>query len=134
MATGAVDDRGVDDAYARVINHIFGSGLVLANLATCPGIDAYIARRLCEVIEGLDSAVHELRLASLGRALVWAEESDGLVVAARSGSPFARRVGGMFYAIETRLPLCYEAMHAGAPLAAFSEPSVGASALDEDSA
>jgi hypothetical protein len=131
MTTGAAGDRGVDGAQNRVINHIFASGLVLANLAAYPGIDDHVAQRLREVVDGLDAAIHDLRSAALGRVLLWADESNGELLTAQSGMPFARRIGGMFYAVESHLPLCYEETHAGSRLAPFSGLSAKA-ALDED--
>ena len=66
---------------------------------------------------------------------LWAHESDGLLLAARSGAPLARRVGEMFYAIESDAPLYYEDQHgrtgpARSPdLPAAAGPCAPASAL-----
>jgi hypothetical protein len=38
----------------------------------------------------------------------WAHESDGLLVSARSGTPLARRMGNVFHAITSNMPLYYE--------------------------
>ena len=43
-----------------------------------------------------------------GDHLLWAHESDGLLLSARSGRPLARREGKVFYDTETDLPLYYE--------------------------
>ena len=42
---------------------------------------------------------------------LWAQESDGLLRSARSGKPFARREGHVFYDLETNVPLYYEDDH-----------------------
>ncbi len=39
---------------------------------------------------------------------LWAHESDGILLSARSGVPFARRDGHVFYDIDTDAPLYYE--------------------------
>ena len=39
---------------------------------------------------------------------LWAHESDGLLISARSGSPLARRDGKVFYDIDSDAPLYYE--------------------------
>ncbi len=39
---------------------------------------------------------------------LWAHESDGMLLSARSGSPLARRVRNAFYDIESNVPLYYE--------------------------
>ncbi len=39
---------------------------------------------------------------------LWAHESDGLLLSARSGGPLARRDGRVFYDIESDIPLYYE--------------------------
>ncbi len=46
---------------------------------------------------------------------LWAHESDGLLLSARSGTPFARRDGRVFYDFETNVPLYYEDMHIEQP-------------------
>jgi hypothetical protein len=38
----------------------------------------------------------------------WAHESDGLLLSARSGAPLARRMGNVFHAISSNMPLYYE--------------------------
>jgi len=38
----------------------------------------------------------------------WAYESDGLLRSARSGTPLARRMGNVFHAITSNMPLYYE--------------------------
>jgi hypothetical protein len=38
----------------------------------------------------------------------WAHESDGLLLSARSGTPLARRMGNVFHAITSNMPLYYE--------------------------
>ena len=131
MFSGTADEHGVADVHDRVINHIFGSGLKLAGLAGYPGVDPHVAQRLLEVIEELDTAVHEIRSAALGRILLWTPESDGLVLSASSGMPFTRRVGGTFFAIESQLPLCYETVHATRASAPCSDLATD-TGLDED--
>lgn len=42
----------------------------------------------------------------------WAHEHDGLLVSERSSMPFARRVGNVFYDIESNVPLYCEDGHA----------------------
>ena len=42
---------------------------------------------------------------------LWAHESDGLLMSARSGTPFARRDGSVFFDLETNLPLYFEHGH-----------------------
>jgi hypothetical protein len=55
--------------------------------------------------------------------VLWAHETDGLLLSARSGSPFARRVGNVFYDIESNVPLYYEDRHTGPLPAQSSEVS-----------
>jgi hypothetical protein len=43
--------------------------------------------------------------------VLWAHESDDLLLSARSGSPFARRVADVFYDLETGVPLYYDDNH-----------------------
>ena len=38
----------------------------------------------------------------------WAHERDGLLVSTRSGAALARRVGDVFYDVESNVPLYYE--------------------------
>jgi hypothetical protein len=38
----------------------------------------------------------------------WAHESDGLLLSARSGTPLARRMGNVFHAVTSNMPLYYE--------------------------
>jgi hypothetical protein len=40
--------------------------------------------------------------------VLWAHESDGFLLAAHSGAPFARRVGHVYYEVESDEPLYYE--------------------------
>jgi len=47
--------------------------------------------------------------------ILWAHESEGLLLSARSGTPFARRVGDMFYDVDTNEPLYYEHEHSHTP-------------------
>lgn len=42
---------------------------------------------------------------------LWAHESDGVLLSARSGTLLARRVGNVFYDIESDVPLYYEGEH-----------------------
>ncbi len=53
---------------------------------------------------------------------LWAHESDGLLLSARSGTPLARRDGHVFYDIETNVPLYYEDTHLG-PLSGTRNPA-----------
>ena len=39
---------------------------------------------------------------------LWAHESDGLLLSARFGTPLARRIGNVFYDIDTNAPLYHE--------------------------
>jgi hypothetical protein len=39
---------------------------------------------------------------------LWAHESEDLLLSARSGDPLARRMGAIFYQIDTGAPLYYE--------------------------
>lgn len=39
---------------------------------------------------------------------LWAHESDGFLLAPHSGTPFARRVGRVYYEVESEEPLYYE--------------------------
>jgi signal transduction histidine kinase len=61
----AVSDTGdgfVDEhSHDHVITQLFGSGLTVASLLSGDGLDDGIARRLREVLDQLDSAIHELR-------------------------------------------------------------------------
>jgi hypothetical protein len=43
--------------------------------------------------------------------VLWAHESDDLLLSARSGTPFARRVADVFYDLETDVPLYYDDNH-----------------------
>ncbi len=43
-----------------------------------------------------------------GDDLLWAHESDGLLVSPRTGTPFARRDGRVFLDLESNVPLYYE--------------------------
>jgi hypothetical protein len=43
--------------------------------------------------------------------VLWAHESDDLLLSARSGTPFARRVADVFYDLETDVPLYYHDNH-----------------------
>jgi hypothetical protein len=63
------------DVHDRVINHIFGSGLVLARILRLRQVDDAIARELRGVLGELDTAVRHVRIAALGRALA----DDGAV-------------------------------------------------------
>ena len=66
--------------------------------------------------------------------LLWAHESDGVLFSARSGTAFARRVGEVFYAIESDIPLYYEDLHAAAVPARSADlsPSAGPCTLKGD--
>jgi len=44
---------------------------------------------------------------------LWAHESEDLLLSARSGRPLARRIGNVFYDIETNAPLYHEDGHGG---------------------
>jgi hypothetical protein len=46
--------------------------------------------------------------------ILWAHESDDLLLSARSGTPLARRVDDVFYDLQTNVPLYYEDSQAGA--------------------
>ncbi len=56
-----------------------------------------------------------------GDRMLWAHESDGLLLSARSGTPLARRDGQVFYDIESGLPLYYEDRRAEPGPGALSE-------------
>lgn len=43
--------------------------------------------------------------------VLWARESNGLLLSARSDTPFARRDGHVFLSLETKRPLYYEDSH-----------------------
>ena len=71
------------------------------------GID--LRRRLCRFDDGQEFAYargHDFFRAS--DHVLWAHESDDLLLAARSGIPFARRVGKAFHDIDSNTPLYYE--------------------------
>jgi hypothetical protein len=40
--------------------------------------------------------------------MLWAHESDDLLLSARSGCPLARRVGDVFHDVASHVPLYYE--------------------------
>jgi hypothetical protein len=50
--------------------------------------------------------------------VLWAHESDGWLLSARSGVPLARRDGTVFYDVDSNAPLYYEDEPAVLPLAA----------------
>ena len=71
------------------------------------GID--LRRRLCRFDDGQEFAYargHDFFRAS--DHVLWAHESDDLLLSARSGVPFARRVGMAFHDIDSNTPLYYE--------------------------
>ncbi len=170
---GFQHDLNAADVGDQVINHIFGCGLTLAAIVGRPDVNDDVARRLQDVIDGLDMAVSAIRRAAFtaliadqdrrsdaarevavvavpdsvaevgvassdvrrrlsrfaGEAFayamhghdfyrvtdheLWAHESDGLLLSARSGSPLARRAGRVFYDVDTDVPLYYEDAHLG---------------------
>ena len=61
---------------------------------------------------------------------LWAHESDGLLLSARSGTPFARRDGRVFYDVETHVPLYYEDTHLG-PLTQSCDGAANLSAYQD---
>lgn len=67
-------------------------------------------RRLCRfsVDEVFAYAVAGHDFYRAGDHALWAHESDGLLLSARSGRPLARRDGKVFYDIESDEPLYYE--------------------------
>jgi hypothetical protein len=67
-------------------------------------------RRLCRfsIDEVFAYAVAGHDFYRSGDHTLWAHESDGLLLSARSGRPLARREGRVFYDTETDVPLYYE--------------------------
>ena len=71
-------------------------------------------RRLCRfsVDEVFAYAVNPYDFHRASDHTLWAHESQGLLLSARSGVPLARRQGKVFYDIESNAPLYYEDGHA----------------------
>jgi len=67
-------------------------------------------RRLCRIsvdeVFAYAVAGHDFYRA--GDHQLWAHESDGVLLSARSGNPLARREGSVFFDIESNVPLYYE--------------------------
>jgi len=113
---------------------VFAATLSLARIVTDHRIEPDVADRLIEVIEELDGAIrrtpdaddllpqrrlcrfddgeefayargHDFFRASDHE--LWAHLSGDLLLSARSGTPFARRVGKAFHDVETDVPLFY---------------------------
>jgi hypothetical protein len=64
---------------------------------------------------------HDFRSAS--DFALWAHESDDVLLAARTGKPFARRYGTVFFDLESHLPIYYEV---GTPSPDFTAPATSA--------
>ena len=64
---------------------------------------------------------HDFRRAS--DFALWAYESDDVLLAARTGEPFARRYGNVFFDLESHLPIYYEV---GTPSPDFTAPATSA--------
>jgi hypothetical protein len=73
-------------------------------------VGAHWRRRLCRVTvdEVFAYAVGGLDFYRASDHQLWAHESDGLLLSARSGAPLARRDGNLYFDIESNLPLYYE--------------------------
>ena len=73
-----------------------------------------VRRRLCRIVDD-EVFAYAMRGNEFIRECdhtLWAHERDGLLVSARSSTPFARRVGDTFYDLESDAPLYYEDAHA----------------------
>jgi hypothetical protein len=82
-------------------------------------------RRLCRVSvnEVFAYAIRGYDFYCASDHMLWAHESDGVLLSARSGTPFARRVGNLFHDIESNVPLYYEEEHAETLPTSSSEAS-----------
>jgi hypothetical protein len=56
-----VSDGGRENSHDQVIVQLFESGLGLAAVLSQDGLDAETTRRLHEVLDQFDTAIHELR-------------------------------------------------------------------------
>jgi hypothetical protein len=70
-------------------------------------------RRLCHFAadEVFAYAVNSYDFYRAADHTLWAHESEGLLLSARSGAPLARRDGKVFYDVESSTPLYYEYAH-----------------------
>jgi hypothetical protein len=73
----------------RVINHIFATGLLLAGISGLPQVDTDVAARLQGALDELDTAIHELRAASLGHV---ATADAALLIEATAQEPLTSPV------------------------------------------
>jgi len=106
-----------DRDHARPDTSHVGSGVVaMADPLAEIHADIDVRRRLRRV-EDAEVFAYAKRGHDFFRAsdhMLWAHESDDLLLSARSGTPLARRVGEVFYAFESDVALYYEDIHAGA--------------------
>ena len=104
-AHGAAEVEAVAQAAA-----IVAASATIAD-ARAPSSDA--GRRLSRL--GEDAFAYAMHGHDFYRAsdhVLWAHESEGLLLSARTGTPFARRDGHVFFDIESNVPLYYEDGHA----------------------
>jgi len=71
-------------------------------------------RRLCRfaVDEAFAYVVHGHDFYRASDDVLWAHEREGVLLSARTGMPFARRDGNVFFDVESNAPLYYEDGHA----------------------
>lgn len=75
-------------------------------------------RRLCRFAAD-EAFAYALRGQDFYRAsddVLWAHEREGLLLSARTGTPFARRDGSVFFDMESNAPLYYEDGHASSAI------------------
>lgn len=107
----------VIDQLDTAVRELRGAALarVVGTRATQPDIADRTAgadwrRRLCRVTidEVFAYAIGGYDFYRTSDHQLWAHESDGLLLSARSGTPLARRDGNLYYDIASNRPLYYE--------------------------
>jgi len=79
-------------------------------------IGSNYGRRLCRVSDEMFAyARHGHDFYRARDHVLWAHDSEGVLLSARTGSPFARRDGRVFYDLERNVPLFYEHDHTQPP-------------------